>query len=538
MVMQKEGKRNKNELSAEATNGVSKRITVGCGIVAAVSIILVLSLGNSRNLIREHNYTFAETNLRAVNQNHSITSHSSMRELDDNDHHSRTTLNQTKRYNIADVATNGTTSTTKIILTTPITESNSDHGPAPTNPPPTSAPVAPTSSPVAETSAPVVPTSAPVAEIAAPVAPTSAPAAETIITSSTADSYPVVSGGYINQWAERIREGGYVYFKHLRKAAGTSMLAYLKKVINYHCEEVNCEKKYSGGKKNDTIYPWMVYHQEWRAMPRECPFHDPLWNKSINVIVLRNPIDRQLSEFFYSGYGRKVRKMKRLGEKVKVDATYEKEAVELMKVLIPSWMENKKSYGRGGYSHNYQLHMISGVTDDIPKTLKGQVSKTWFDGPCSYGRAVYGGVYPGHATTEESLRYAKAALKEYSMVLITETLSKPEQAEMVASMVGVPESVATLAKQRSNVRTNAVKTKKNTLFKGYADLIQRHDPEFYDFVVRNMTGLLDIELYQHALEVNRNKTAQWRLEMDALNVSSTSAANDLKEASTSAVDAL
>jgi hypothetical protein len=114
----------------------------------------------------------------------------------------------------------------------------------------------------------------------------------------------------------------------------------------------------------------------------------------------------------------------------------------------------------------------------------------------------------------ESLQRAKAALKEFDLVLLTETLSKPEQTAMVADSVGVPESVVTLAKQRLNANTmkGNAKTKKSAVFKGCGDMIRRNDPDLYELL--RSTSELDIELYAHTVEVNRAKTERWRREMN------------------------
>jgi hypothetical protein len=80
---------------------------------------------------------------------------------------------------------------------------------------------------------------------------------------------------------------------------------------------------------------------------------------------------------------------------------------------------------------------------------------------------------------------------------------------MVANIVGVPESVATLAKQRSNAKTD-VTTTKSAVFKGYGDMLNRNAPDLYELL--RSTSELDIELYEHAIEVNRAKTERWRTE--------------------------
>lgn len=307
-------------------------------------------------------------------------------------------------------------------------------------------------------------------------------------------------------WDERLNEGGFIYFKHLRKAAGTSVRRYLETVIEYHYQnEINITP-------NPPKTPWLMYHQEWSAMPWNCPSRDPLWNKSINVIVLRDPIERQLSEFFYSGKGSSNLTMSRLGQRVKEDEVYEKEAIALMKELVPIWMdEGRDKAPRRCFNANYQTRMISGITTSPPKDISLLPKVKWRDGPCSFGPGSYGGARTNHTVDSTALEHAKAAVREFEILLLTETLSQPEQAAMVAHMVGVPESVATLARQRSNTKTNVAQSK-SAVFKGYGDMVKRHDANLYELL--RSTSELDIELYDYAVQMNREKTERWKQKME------------------------
>ena len=162
-----------------------------------------------------------------------------------------------------------------------------------------------------------------------------------------------------------------------------------------------------------------------------------------------------------------------------------------MKELVPAWMEKGRNQSPGrNFNANYQTKMISGITPSKPNNMTGrQITRQ--SGPCSYGSGTYGGARPNHNVTLESLQRAKAALNEFDLVLLTETLSKPEQAAMVADSVGVPERVVTLATQRlnSNTKKNS-KTKKSAVFKGYGDMICRNDPDLYELL--RSTSELDI----------------------------------------------
>lgn len=89
--------------------------------------------------------------------------------------------------------------------------------------------------------------------------------------------------------------GGYVFLKHIRKAGGTTLRKVLINAIQYHNES-----------RQDTAAlpppPVVLYEQEWGAMDRNCPVQDPVrWGRALKVVSLRDPVSRQLSEFFYAG---------------------------------------------------------------------------------------------------------------------------------------------------------------------------------------------------------------------------------------------
>ena len=129
---------------------------------------------------------------------------------------------------------------------------------------------------------------------------------------------------------------GYLFFKHIRKAGGTTLRAFLYHALEHHHQsrtfdlsplaQANYDdeigngkwKKQRGGrfhkryydtKKNRTAkilkeygsnkpkteYTIQYVEQEYDAMHWQCPEVDPRWKDSLRIITIRHPIERHLS---------------------------------------------------------------------------------------------------------------------------------------------------------------------------------------------------------------------------------------------------
>jgi hypothetical protein len=54
----------------------------------------------------------------------------------------------------------------------------------------------------------------------------------------------------------------------------------LTNVIDYHYQkEINIT---ASDPEIAPPVPWLIYYQEWYAMPWECPFEDTLWNQLLS----------------------------------------------------------------------------------------------------------------------------------------------------------------------------------------------------------------------------------------------------------------
>ena len=97
----------------------------------------------------------------------------------------------------------------------------------------------------------------------------------------------------INRWQlrglDRPNKGGYLFFKHIRKAGGTTLYSYLDRVMQYHHALAQQNSSYSQSKHRGEI---SFYEQEGHAMDWRCPQIDDRWNDTLSIISLRHPIER------------------------------------------------------------------------------------------------------------------------------------------------------------------------------------------------------------------------------------------------------
>jgi hypothetical protein len=126
---------------------------------------------------------------------------------------------------------------------------------------------------------------------------------------------------YRDRWNHRFsssvargKRGGYIFFKHIRKAGGTTLRTYIRNVFEYHglsrdvADYENMRKvatTYNQTNTNTTglssKYDISYVEQEYFPLDWQCSRIDPRWQESLSIIVLRHPIERHLSEFFFSG---------------------------------------------------------------------------------------------------------------------------------------------------------------------------------------------------------------------------------------------
>ena len=154
---------------------------------------------------------------------------------------------------------------------------------------------------------------------------------------------------------------------------GTSLRVYFRNVLLFH----NISKEITDWQalkhKDPDRYFINYIEHEFQTIDWQCPNIDPRWRESLRVIVLRHPIERHLSEFFFSGAGKRFYPIDK--EQLYVNETYTNELKEFMSKQIPKWMKHigifhqkegiegkfNLIFGRQ-YTDNFQLRSLAGCS--------------------------------------------------------------------------------------------------------------------------------------------------------------------------------
>lgn len=144
----------------------------------------------------------------------------------------------------------------------------------------------------------------------------------------------------------------------------------------------------------------------------------------------------------------------------------------------------------------------------LPKPKKcnsrDDVCPNYCDGPCFYPAAAWGPL------DERDLSRAIHSLEGFDLVLLTETLDNADQQALLADTLGIPRSI-----NRSNNEMNANVEKEGSreLTHYYRDLMSsltHLDPLVNALIEENR---LEIELYEHAVRLNKIMTEKWKREV-------------------------
>ena len=337
---------------------------------------------------------------------------------------------------------------------------------------------------------------------------------------------------------------GYIFNKHLRKCGGTTLRQYLEDVCLYyqnpkqHATTLEMDDATSKQIGNVTYYEQEAYAMDW-----QCPKHDAQrWRDSLSVVALRNPIERHLSEFFYSGPGR----YSRLKELHKEQNYNNGEFAHLLRIELPKWIEEgmavtrQRGCLRRHFSDEFQVRALSGELSGndrgpLPYSQPQQhcsvhilINGTFVnnaqcgncnlfcDGPCSYGNHWRGGIRGGRPITAESLDRAKSVLRSFDVVLITEMMSEDDTVQMMADITGVPlgsaNNGASLLTDEKKVRASgqAMATVEQKMTYYQSILKSANADDMLKLVERH--SQYEILLYEEATRINREIVAQWKEE--------------------------
>mmetsp|Transcript_7703 Transcript_7703/g.16851 ORF Transcript_7703/g.16851 Transcript_7703/m.16851 type:complete len:456 (-) Transcript_7703:2463-3830(-) len=369
---------------------------------------------------------------------------------------------------------------------------------------------------------------------------------------------------YFNRWKLRFSPphsnctstGKYLFFKHIRKAGGTTLRSYFNDVFLYHGKPRGM-KEYGRSRRRPSE-PDAVYfvEQEFSTMDYKCPIIDPRWNNSLRIITLRHPIERHISEFFFSGPGQHFPIHR---DQLYVNQTYTKELSEFLEENVPAWME--RDGGKEGmvgkfnmlfgrfYVDNFQLRALAGCssrecleeknfTDEnilkyiqnfhpsvksyatpVPKCTNFiQVQRTTnllemcskmqkddcsngCDGPCFYPSVAWGEM------KTKDIERAFEALKAYDVVLLMETFDEEDQSAWLSDVMGVPRDADFALSKRDAKNSVVEKSNKREKTHFYRDLFEILAPEVLSRVEDE--NKLEIMFFDRAVEINNIKTCQW-----------------------------
>ncbi|KAL9185202.1 hypothetical protein ACHAXT_002979 [Thalassiosira profunda] len=158
---------------------------------------------------------------------------------------------------------------------------------------------------------------------------------------------------YASRWQRRFasskargKAGGYLFFRHMRKAGGTSLREYFRDAMSFH--NVSREQNdWRNAKNPSEEYQIHYVEHEFQTLDWQCSQHDPRWKEAMNIIILRHPIERHLSEFFFSGPAGEFKQIDK--EQLYANETYTSELSAHLKEWVPKWMRH---IGTRNTAHN------------------------------------------------------------------------------------------------------------------------------------------------------------------------------------------
>mmetsp|Transcript_6701 Transcript_6701/g.13651 ORF Transcript_6701/g.13651 Transcript_6701/m.13651 type:complete len:446 (+) Transcript_6701:57-1394(+) len=370
---------------------------------------------------------------------------------------------------------------------------------------------------------------------------------------------------YFNRWKLRFSPphsnctstGKYLFFKHIRKAGGTTLRSYFNDVFLYHGKPRGM-KEYGRSRRRPSE-PDAVYfvEQEFSTMDYKCPIIDPRWNNSLRIITLRHPIERHISEFFFSGPGQHFPIHR---DQLYVNQTYTKELSEFLNQNVPLWMERdgggkgmegkfEMLFGRF-YVDNFQLRALAGCSsrecleeknisdeqmlDEIRSRHPSEQSYakpvpkcTYFftsqkqtgtfqlcskrqkkqcsngcDGPCFYPSVAWGEM------TANDVDRAVKALEAYDVVLLMETFDEEDQSAWLSDVMGVPRDADFALSKRDAKNSVVEKSNKREKTHFYRDMFSKLAPNA--LMKLEAENEFEIKFFERALEVNKKKTELWK----------------------------
>jgi hypothetical protein len=388
---------------------------------------------------------------------------------------------------------------------------------------------------------------------------------------------------YMNRWDQRFASsaargklGGYVFFKHIRKAGGTTLRAYIRNVFEHRglSRDVSDYEQMITNQTNLNFrnkYDISYVESEFVPLDWKCSAIDPRWQVSLNIIVLRHPIERHMSEFFFSGINPAAKQKffgsQRIIQKGQLsNKTYTDILAKFIAQEVPYWTEHSRSdrmesvrEKRSGaiferwYQDNFQLRALAGCSSGAclekklaeqrregksihelhplnqsyatPKAMCTQFFQKdkkvlLFDNcsgkrvePCSRGcdgPCFYPTIAEGTLDQDDVMR-AITALKAFDAILLMEKLSDDDQSTFLNDIMGVPRDASFALKRMRKMNARVIKRNEREVTHFYRDLLTE----------LNLKRLLDrleeenkfeIEFFHRAVELHDRQMNEWKIE--------------------------
>ncbi|EJK72781.1 hypothetical protein THAOC_05651, partial [Thalassiosira oceanica] len=366
---------------------------------------------------------------------------------------------------------------------------------------------------------------------------------------------------YTDRWQRRFaasesrgKKTGFLFFKHIRKAAqrayDTEAMARMKTGQAIAKIFSNKQRRVDRGEiAVPTGYTVNYIEQEFEAMDWTCPRFDD----SLSVIVLRHvsqlcseaallvysftihickPVERQMSEFFYSGPLARSEYRFINTTLLYVDERYTEGLANLIRDELTGWLDldygypiKKKSvqasqkhtfyspFGRY-YTSNYLIRSLAGCSTedcldkyDFPQEDRALMNQQ-ADALKSYSEPNSNCSL--FFVTREMM--AKASLRNFDAVMITDTMSEEDQSDFLSDVLGTPRDAKFALKNRTLVNNFRVeKTNRHDKSRFYRDLL--NNLGLKDEAARlRKENKLDAKLFSYAEKLNAQMLKSWKHE--------------------------
>ncbi len=387
---------------------------------------------------------------------------------------------------------------------------------------------------------------------------------------------------YVNRWDRRFKSsaargkvGGYVFFKHIRKAGGTSLRRYLRDVFEFH-----------GCSRSESIYEQMMTNQtnfqlrnkcdvnyveqEFEPLDWQCSIVDPRWQDSLSIAVLRHPVERHMSEFFFSGvnhstkvkvFGSKKRMIQR--EQLFLNITYTNTLARFIYDEVPRWMERsrREKDDEAGtllsrhYKDNFQLRALAGCSSGrwMEKKVAEQSRemKSIYDlhpfnhsyetpnpmcthffrennslvlDVCSSNRGKrytecskgcdgpcsYPTIADGILDTKD-VRHAIRSLRAFDVILLMEKLNDKDQSAFLNDVMGVPRNASFALGNTRGMNARVKKFSKREVTHFYRDLLTKLNLQSVLLRLEE-ENKLEIEFFYRAVNLHDRQMRVWKEE--------------------------